>query len=225
MAVTKVRVPGGGNTFIEMAFGSDQTTRVQFLARFNDTPGTAAGTVTPIHPIGYGYPIEIAAPYAQNMGTITLTVWARWGMDGWTSALKTTGLLDGYTSNHGHGGAEGNTYPVDLYEVLEAQRRKSNYVSVHKVELGGDGNVARIKSYQGAVITNISQPEDITVTTMTVQTTITINYCYVTVTYDANATFHAAEDYYNLDAGITADRGLISQSGSMNQTGNQSLWI
>ena len=87
MAQTNVRVPGGGNTFIEMAASGGTGIRLAFLANAQDTPGSSVGNPTPIHPIGSPYPVDIAIPYAQGAGRLVLTVWSTWGRDGWVSAF------------------------------------------------------------------------------------------------------------------------------------------
>ena len=189
MASSIVRVPGGGNTYMGIKIGGEKEHNIEFLAEINDQPGQAEGRATPIHPIGSPYPVEIATPYAQGMGTLTLTVWSRWGEDGWVSALMHYG--DAKTDDHTIGkwgdfvsahNSMGKGYPCDLREVLEAQRDSKGEISVYKYELGGDGKAIRKKEYVGAVITNIDAGDTVNVGTMEQRTRITINYCYVLVT-------------------------------------------
>ena len=188
MATTQVRVPGGGNTF--MVMGTNTGVRVAFLANVNDTPGRSVGSPTPIHPVGSAYPVEIATPFAQGMGTLVLTVWAQWGTDGWVSAFandkaKTDSPWNKYSSKHGEN-LEGTKVgvPCDLREVLEAQRETlgdSGYLKVQKYERGRNGNVVRVKSYEKCVITDIDATDNVSVETMEQRTRITMNYAYVTV--------------------------------------------
>ena len=190
MGTTNVRVPGGGNTYIKMGLGS--SAQVEFLARFNDQPGAAVGRATPIHPIGKPYPVEIATPYAQNAGQITITVWSTWGRDGWVSAfmrMDSTGEVAdaqnskspwaNYTSPNNK---DDKHAPVDLREVLEAQRKNKEPLVVHKMELGKNGRVARCKTYQNCVIVDIDARDDVTIDKMTQEVQITIMYTNVVVT-------------------------------------------
>jgi hypothetical protein len=164
--------------------------QVVFLASVRDQPGRAVGNITPIHPIGNRYPVEIPTPYAQGAGTLTLSVWQTWGKDGWVSAFMTRGSggtlaqggaspWTGYASAHN---ATTKSEPVDLVEVLDAQRKLTNNITVKKYELGSNGSVARVKTYENAVITDIDAGENIQNSTMENQVTITLMYTYVTVT-------------------------------------------
>ena len=192
MPVGNVRVLGGGNTYIKMgiAEANGGIAQVVFLASVKDQPGRPVGNVTEIQPIGNRYPIEIPTPYAQGAGTLTLSVWQTWGKDGWVSAFMTRGTdgtlsqsgaspWNGYASAHN---ATAKSEPVDLVEVLDAQRKLSSNISVKKYELGADGSVARVKSYEGAVISDIDESETVQNNTMDNQVTITLKYTYVTVT-------------------------------------------
>lgn len=190
MARTHTRVVGGGNTYVEI--GLNNTVKVEFLARIQDSPGRALSDPEQIHPIGSPYPIEIATAYGQQAGTITLTVWSTWGKDGWVSAFMTTdangqmqddsGIWDRFKSdNSDNKGNQLDGYPVDLYEVLRAQRLNDGYIQVKKIEKGADGSDFRIKSYQGCVITDINANEDVQPGTRTQQVTITMMYTHVTV--------------------------------------------
>lgn len=190
MATTHVRVPGGGNTYLQAGVGSIGD--VEFLANFNDSPGGPVGRATAIHPIGSAYPIEIATPYAQDHGTLTLTVWSTWGTDGWVSAFLYTGIAqsgdggtskitspwNGYVSPHGFVGQ-----PVDLREVFDAQRKLTGNKSfvIKKFERGADGNTVRVKTYENCVIVDIGATEQVSNERMEQQVTITIWYTHVTV--------------------------------------------
>ena len=73
-------------------------------------------------------------------------------------------------------------YPVDLVEVLEAQRLNPDFIEVCKFEKGADGSIARVKNYHGCVITDIRSDEQITNDKMDGKVTITMKYTHVTVT-------------------------------------------
>lgn len=190
MGTTNVRVPGGGNTYIKMGLG--EGVNVEFLSRFTDEPGRVVGSTTPIHPIGSPYPVEIATGYAQGAGTITITVWSTWGKDGWVSAFMRRSANGDVTDNQDGKSPWANYVsaynkdsahePVDLREVLEAQRQNSTPLVVEKIELGKDGKPVRSKKYQNCVITDIGAREDVQINTMEQMVTITIMYTNVVVT-------------------------------------------
>lgn len=205
---TKVRVPGGGNTYFRVYLnkeladgnltsyavtGANNSTYLEFLAQYTDTPGTAVSQAQEIHPIGSPYPVEIATAYAQHAGTLQLQFWQQWGEDGWYSAFA--GIDDGkfyQDANNAESGFADSPYgfakttlsnnpnmPVDLYQVLRAQRKNGGQIGVQKFELGGNGSLARIKTYWGAVITDIQQPENgISVSSMEVRCTVSIMYAF-----------------------------------------------
>lgn len=174
MTTTQVRVPGGGNTYICVGEGDN---KVEFLSSISDTPGSAVGNPTTIHPIGSKYPVEIATGYAQGAGTLRLEVWQLWGKDGWVTVFGPSGIFEGYSPAN-------NTYsndPIDLVQVLEAQRQANAPVVIKKVELGADGNIARIINYKNAVITNIGAQENVRIETMERKVTIDVMYTHTTV--------------------------------------------
>ena len=177
MATTNVRVPGGGNTYIKAGLG--EGVQLEFLSSFSDQVGRPVGSPTPIHPIGSPYPVEIATPYAQGAGTLTFTVWATWGKDGWVSAFLRRGA-DGNISDQQDGHSPWSEYvsqynkdaihePVDLREVFEAQRKSDKPFVVEKIELGRDGSPVRSKKYQNCVITDIGANETVRNDQMTVE--------------------------------------------------------
>lgn len=183
MPNTHVRVLGGGNTYVHIGIGKG--TVVEFLSEFTDTPGQAVGRVEPIQPIGSPYPIEIATPYAQGAGQITMRVWGTWGSDGWVSAFQYENGVDHDDSPWNGYQSRLNTLdgkPVDLKEVMEAQRKNGQFLTVKKFELGANGDVVRIKNYQGVVITNIQAGETIRNDTMTDTCQITMQYTKMNVT-------------------------------------------
>jgi len=220
-STTKVRVPGGGNTYFKAGIATSLITGqtdaapndakidyLEFMSDYTDTPGTANGQTTPIHPIGSPYPVEIATAYAQNAGTLQLRFWQQWGVDGWYGALAKTGIFDNLDTGKATD-ANSNSpysyanltltnwehYPVDLYNVFRAQRKAGGHIALYKYELAGDGNLARIKSYGGAVISDVSQPEsNINVSSMTVMCTVTVMYCYSSVYFSDSFKSNAAKN-------------------------------
>ena len=189
MPQTHVRVPGGGNTYFHI--GLKGSRKVEFLANYVDTSGTAISQATPIQPIGSVYPVEIATAYGQNMGTLTLTFWNTWGHDGWVSAFMYDNGQNTYSINdaeypwrgYDSAGSGVTGIPVDLYEVLDAQRKLDEYITVRKFELGSNAEIVRGKSYEKAIITNIGDEERVANNTVESQCTVTINYTNKLVTY------------------------------------------
>ena len=193
MPKTHVRVLGGGNTYVTVGLNNGSTI-VEFLAQIQDQPGSVNGRPTPIQGIGDKYPVEIATGYSQGAGQLTLQVWQTWGKDGWVSAFMTTdaegkmsdavGLWDAFrnknANNEGSNGSNG--YPVDVVEVLEAQRLNTDFIQVCKFEKGADGSIVRVKNYHGCVITDIQMNETVRNETMDNPVTITMMYTHFTVT-------------------------------------------
>lgn len=185
MARTHVRVTGGGNTYVKI--GLNKTKKVEFLAQINDRPGSALANPVPIQPIGSPYPVEIATAYGQGAGTLTLQVWSTWEQDGWVSAFMSNDddasvdVWDKFRSVRDSN--SGNGYPVDLYEVLRAQRLNDTYIQVEKIEKNSKGEDYRVKSYQGCVITDIDASENVQNNSMDKQVTITMMYTHVITTY------------------------------------------
>lgn len=199
MPNTHVRVLGGGNTYVTIGvFSKDNGDyMLEFCSQFSDTPGNAVGSVQPIQPIGQRYPIEIATPYAQDAGTIEIQVWGTWGSDGWVSAFQTrdgqdTGASPWNPQNTSFRSSQGDdthpTWPVDLVEVMEAQRKLNDdaTIVIRKWELGKTGDVVRVKEYEGVVISNINARESFQNNTMTQTCTITFRYTKSSVSYRKN---------------------------------------
>lgn len=184
MPQSTVRVPGGGNTYV--VIGTDNY-NIELLAEFTDTPGRLLGNFEDIIPIGYRHPLEIVTPYSQTSGTISLVFWEQWGEDGWVSGFMHNGSiipggpwLNDY--NPGDASTLGLGKPIDLVQVMEAQRENPDYITVKKVELGADGSVARVKVYNKCVISDINVGSNrITQTLMTSQCTVTMKYTDYTV--------------------------------------------
>lgn len=210
---TKVRVPGGGNTYFKAYLNRSLTDTLtsyatpgitggdaylEFLAQYTDNPGAAVSQAQEIHPIGSPYPVEIATPYAQHAGTLQLQFWQQWGEDGWYSAFANVENGTFYKdANNAESGFADSPYgfakatlsneanrPVDLYQVLRAQRKNGGQIGIQKFELGGDGSLARVKTYWGAVITDVQQPESgISVSSMEVRCTVSIMYAFSSMHY------------------------------------------
>ena len=175
MAATNVRVVGGGNTLVVVGSGEDA---VKFISQLQDNPGRANANPVAIQGIGDKYPVEIATAYAQKEGTLTLTVWERWGVDGWTSLFEDSGIFDNYTSDMN----SASKYPVDLVEVLDAQRKSNTDLKIRKIERGADGNTVRVKTYLNPVITDIDASESVRNEDMVKTVKITVMYTNIQVT-------------------------------------------
>lgn len=199
MPTTNVKVLGGGNTYVRIGLAPNETGQtaseneasstgnVEFLAQIVDTPGGPLAQPEQIQPIGSPYPVEIATAYGQQAGTLQLTVWAKWAEDGWVSAFRTKGsgkTKDGIpsiwnafaTQSKNADMGSSDRVPVDLYEILRGQRLNDAPIQIVKVERDAKGNPARMKWYEGCVITNVDAQERVTQQAMSQQVVITVMY-------------------------------------------------
>lgn len=170
MPDSKVRVAGGGNTFIAIGDEGGSTTPMKFMAQATDSPGTAITQAVDIIPVGSMYPEEIVPPVVQGSGTLQCRVWQLWGQEAIATALENTNVLGGPTNANSL---------VNIYEVFEAQRQAGNRILVKKFERAGSGetdNLWRVITYDGAVITNVVQNETFESRTMEMTADIQIKY-------------------------------------------------
>jgi hypothetical protein len=177
MPDSKVRVAGGGNTYIAIGDEGGSTAPIKFMARANETPGTALTQPVDIIPVGSMCPEEIVPPVVQSSGTLVCTVWQLWGKEAIATALENTSVLGGSTNANNL---------VNLYEVFEQQRKAGNRISVKKFERAGSGetdNQWRVITYNNAVVTNVSQNETFESRTMEMTVDITIKYTDRSVQY------------------------------------------
>ena len=180
MAVSTVRVPGGGNTFVTISAGNVKDKSIDLVSSFTDTPGAATAQPAQIHPIGYEHPMEIVTAYAQTAGTITLDIWAVWGQDAWVTPFEpmwqtiTSGI---YTNDANFDGKN----PTNLIGVLQGQRAAGG-VTLKKWELAANGyDIARVRTYKNCVITDIQARETVSNNSMPETVTVTIMYTHSTV--------------------------------------------
>ena len=190
MPKTHVRVLGGGNTYVVVGLKNRQ--KVEFLASMNETPPAVVGTTTPIQGIGDVHPVEIATGYAAGAGQLSLDVYQTWEKDGWVSAFMTTdkssgamsdetGIWDAWLNGEQAKANSLDGYPCDIYEIMQAQRMNTEYISVQKIIKNAQGEPFRIKTYHGCVITGVSQDERIENATMVGKCTITMQYTHYTI--------------------------------------------
>lgn len=175
MPDSKVRLLGGGNTYIAAGDQGGATKPMEFLARAEDRPGTATTSAKDITPVGYKRPAEVVPPQVQSSGTLTCTVWQLWGYEAIATAFANTSTLGDQT--------DVNTL-VNLYEIFDAQRKAGNNILIKKFERAGNGandNAWRVKTYENAVITNVVQSETFDSNAMDNQVQIEVKYTHITL--------------------------------------------
>ena len=187
MAVSKVRVPGGGNTFVTISANGGNDTDIQLVSSFSDNPGTVNGGPVDIHPIGYEHPMEIVTGYSVGSGIIQLQVWAVWGKDGWAEPFaelwKAVNTSRAYV-NSDNFDTDGKT-PTNLMGVLQAQRANGSF-TLKKWELAANGyDVARVRTYENCVITDIQAGETVQNDSMPQTINVTIRYTHSVVSRNA----------------------------------------
>lgn len=153
MAVSKARVAGSGYTVL--TFNGKPIERLRGV---NDSGQSPVANPEPIQGINDPYPTEIAFPNALGAGQITFTIYELWDSSAWQS------LFEGRFANTN-----------DLREVFQEQLNSGSF-QIQKIITGPNGR-GRVETYQGVVVTNISDAENIQLNTMTVPKTVT---CYYT---------------------------------------------
>lgn len=181
MATSKVRVPGGGNTYLTLQVSGGSDTPISLIASFTDTPGGVTGGPTEIHPIGYEHPMEIVTGYAVRAGQLSVQVWSVWGKDGWVEPFAPL-WKDRRNDVRLNGENFRGNEPINLMGVLQAQRASGTFI-IRKYELAADGkSVARVRNYHNCVITNIDAGETVTNDSMPQPINIALMYTHSTVT-------------------------------------------
>lgn len=152
---SKTRV--GGSGFTTMTF---RGTRLAYLQTLQDTPPQPVAGAQVVQAIDDETPQEIVTAMAVGAGTLRLTFYELWNEPVW-SRLP---------------GLEGTN---NLLEVLKAQINLGE-VSCRKLIKPPSG-ITRARVYHGCVLTDIDEGEQITIGTMTLPKTITMQYIKTTV--------------------------------------------
>jgi hypothetical protein len=129
------------------------------------SPAPVADAVA-VHPLNYRRPVEIVTPRAIGAGTLTVTGYEVWNASVWH---RLAGLKDA----------------IDLADVFQVMWNSGNSDLQANVVIDpppgkGSGGAKYFRTYHGIKITNINDDEQIDITTMLLQKTITFMYTYVT---------------------------------------------
>jgi hypothetical protein len=154
MSVSQARVGGSGYTL--MLF---QNTALAYLQTLQDTPPTPVATAQAVQPIDQRVPLEIVTAQAVGVGTLRCAFYELWNAPVWS-------LLPGLAGT------------TNLLDVLQRQLTLGA-ITMQKVIQSPTG-IMRGYVYHGVVITDIDQGENINIGTMTIQRTMTFQYCYTT---------------------------------------------
>lgn len=160
MANSKVRI--GGSGFTVMLWNNNV---LAYLQTLQDTPPQPVAQAQAVQPIDAAEPLEIVTPLAVGPGTLKLTFYERWDNPVWA-------MLGGERGEGGPYAGAGN-----LLEVLTQQFRDGS-VTLQKL-IGLPGGAYRTYTYTGCVIVDVDQGEQITIGTMTLPKTITVQYTSV----------------------------------------------
>lgn len=202
------RVRVGGSTFTIFTFGGQPITFCQQVA--HQSPQPVGQGASAIHPMDEPYPVEIITPAAAGMGQLTLNLYELFGSGGssskvWdrlgasfggstsasspfgatTSANTSTNLTIG-----GDGVFQNATDIVDIF-VRQAQANPSqlNIVKYIRPLSAGGAPQPYTEEYNGCIITNVIDGEQIEVGTLEVIKQITVAYRYVTRNGQPNPAF------------------------------------
>jgi hypothetical protein len=154
MSVSQTRIGGSGYTL--MLF---QNIALAYLQTLQDTPPTPVATAQAVQPIDQPVPLEIVTAQAVGVGTLRCSFYELWNAPVWAELP----------------GLQGTT---NLLDVLKAQL-SMGAITMQKIIQSPTG-IMRGYVYHGVVITDIDQGENINIGTMTIQRTMTFQYCYTT---------------------------------------------
>lgn len=154
MSVSQTRI--GGSGFTLMLF---QNIALAYLQTLQDTPPTPVATAQAVQPIDQPVPLEIVTAQAVGVGTLRCSFYELWNAPVWATLP----------------GLQGTT---NLLDVLRAQL-SMGAITMQKIIQSPTG-IMRGYVYHGVVITDIDQGENINIGTMTIQRTMTFQYCYTT---------------------------------------------
>ena len=152
---SKTRI--GGSGFTTMTF---RGTRLAYLQTLQDTPPQPVAGAQVVQAIDDETPQEIVTAMAVGAGRLTLTFYELWNEPAW-SRLP---------------GLEGTN---NLLAVLKRQVQMGE-ISCRKLIKSPSG-ITRARVFHGCVITDIDEGEQITIGTMTLPKTITMQYIKTTV--------------------------------------------
>ena len=148
-----------------------------------------------IQPMDEPYPIQIITPYAAGMGQITLNLFELFGAGGAASKVwdrlgvggpGTGSALGNFESANLTGGVFASASDIVEIFILQAQMTPDKLQVIkyiNPLQIGGNPasqNGMYTEEYNGCVITNVIDGEQIEIATMEVIKQITIAFRYVT---------------------------------------------
>lgn len=155
MAQSNVRVGGSGYTVFAWR---GQT--LAYLQTIQDQPPQPIGRIEPIQPIDHEVPLEIITPMAVGPGRLSLRFYELWNSPAWAQLP----------------GLEGTNNLLDVFK-RQVQLGEITCRKIIKNPRGG----FRVKVYHNCVIENIDEGETVSIDTMSLPKTITIQYTHSTV--------------------------------------------
>lgn len=201
----RVRVAGSGFTIF--TFGGQPVAFAQQVQHISPQPvGQGASAV---HPMDEPYPVEIITPAAAGMGQLTLNLFELFGQNGTASkvwdrlgaSLGGSSLSSpfGSTTNTnsstnlsigGDGVFQNATDIVDIFlRQAKANPSQLNVVKYIRPASAGGSPTPYTEEYNGCVITNVEDGEQIEVGTLEIIKRVSVAYRYVTRNGQANPAF------------------------------------
>lgn len=166
-AANRARV--AGSTFTVFTWQDQPITFAQQITVQSATP--VADTV-PIHPLDSPYPVQLVTPMALTMGALTLQLYELYGAYAWEQ-LKFL---------HGDAGVGGT--PVDLANIFQAVANSPNPIHIFRVirppRIRGRTMNPYTQEFHNCVVSSLDDGETITIGSMEVIKTLTVNYTHVT---------------------------------------------
>lgn len=154
MALSNVRIGGSGYTVFAW-----RGTTLAYLQTIQDQPPQPVGRVEAIQPIDHEVPIEIVTPMAVGPGRLSLRFYELWNSPAWSHLP----------------GLEGTNNLLDVFK-RQVQLGEITCRKVIKNPRGG----YRVKVYHGCVVVDIDEGETVSIDTMTLPKTLSIQYTHTT---------------------------------------------
>ena len=151
---SKVRIGGSGYTTMLW-----RGTRLAYLQNIMEQPPTPMGQVQAVQPLDEPVPLEIVTPLAVGPGQLRCVFYELWNWPVWSS-------LPGLEATN------------NLLDVLRRQISLGE-ISMRKIIKSPLG-IMRAKVYHNCVVTDVDEGEQITITSMTLPKTLTMQYTHST---------------------------------------------
>lgn len=166
-AARRARV--AGSTFTVFTW---QGQPITFAQQIQIQSATAVADVVPIHPLDSPYPVDLITPMALTMGQMTLQLYELYGAYVWQQ-------LAGLNGDAGVGGV-----PVDLANIFQAVANSPNPIHIVRVirppRIRGANMAPYTEEFHNCVVSSLDDGETITIGSMEVIKTLTVNYTHLT---------------------------------------------